>query len=215
MGTETARAKPGGGRAWIGASLRVVLLAVALPCLSPLSIASAVALPVAASSAPLTAASGDPQIDDRTLDREMASFRAAAISLRQAMTIAQQQHANSKIADISFDGSLDRPAYKVKTLQGDHVLEQSVDAETGAVFGGEIVTPLRELDPDVRANLAALRGAGAQLAEAVIVAERVTAGRAVSGGMTRDAGKLSFAIVVLSPDGLKQVILEPPRRGKR
>jgi hypothetical protein len=215
LDTQTSTAKPTGRPARIRPILTACLLAIALARLLPASPAMAASPPPAANLATPAEATGAAELDARTVDREIASFRAAAVSLQQAMTIAQKRHRDSSIADISFDSSSGRPAYQVKTLQGDHVLEHAIDADTGAVIGGEIVTPLSELDAEDRRNLAALRGLRQQLADAVVLAERVTSGRALSGGLTREAGNLSFAIVVISDEGLKKVLLQPPRSAKR
>jgi len=49
----------------------------------------------------------------------------------------------------------------------------------------------------------------------VRVAEQAASGKAISGGLVRDCGRLNFAIVVISGDDMKEVILEPPgARGK-
>ena len=44
----------------------------------------------------------------------------------------------------------------------------------------------------------------------MFVAEDNTSGKALSGGLMNEAGKLIFVIVVLSGTNLKQVMLEPP-----
>jgi hypothetical protein len=48
------------------------------------------------------------------------------------------------------------------------------------------------------------------LADAVRVAEQAASGKAISGGLIRERGRLNFAIVVMSGSDLKEVILEPP-----
>jgi hypothetical protein len=49
----------------------------------------------------------------------------------------------------------------------------------------------------------------------VRVAERAASGKAISGGLTRERGKLNFVVIVVSGLDLKQVLLEPPRRKNR
>ena len=44
----------------------------------------------------------------------------------------------------------------------------------------------------------------------MFVAEDNTSGKALSGGLMNEAGKLNFVIVVLFGTKLKQVMLEPP-----
>ena len=76
--------------------------------------------------------------------------------------------------------------------------------------GGKAALPLAELDRDDRSNLAALGAIRHRLADAVRVAEQAASGKAISGGLVRERGRLNFAIVVISGDDLKEVILEPP-----
>ena len=66
------------------------------------------------------------------------------------------------------------------------------------------------LDADDRSNLAALRTIRHRLADAIRVAEQAASGKAISGGLIRERGRLNFAIVVMSGSDLKEVILEPP-----
>jgi hypothetical protein len=61
-----------------------------------------------------------------------------------------------------------------------------------------------------QSNLIALQSVRQELADAVFVAEDNTSGKALSGGLMNEAGKLNFVIVVLSGTKLKQVMLEPP-----
>jgi hypothetical protein len=71
------------------------------------------------------------------------------------------------------------------------------------------------LDHEDRSNLAALGIIKHRLADAVRVAEKAASGKAISGGLVREGGRLNFAIVVISGDDLKEVLLEPPgARGK-
>ena len=70
---------------------------------------------------------------------------------------------------------------------------------TGEIVGGEACgLPLAELTLDDRSNLAALGAIKHRLADAVDVAERAASGKAISGGLVRERGRLNFAIVVIS-----------------
>jgi uncharacterized membrane protein YkoI len=149
-------------------------------------------------------------LDQRAVGRELALFRGSAISLSQAMAIAEALHAGSTTADISFDGAAASPVYRVKTLQNDRVWQHAIDASTGQLVGGGAASPLDEFDADDRSNLVALKTIRHRLADAVHVAERAASGKAISGGLIRERGRLNFAIVVMSGSDLKEVILEPP-----
>jgi hypothetical protein len=148
--------------------------------------------------------------DQQTVNRELELFRGSAISLSQAMAIAEALHAGATTADVSFDGAPDSPVYRVKTLHNDRVWHHAIDAATGKIVGGEAALPLKELDAEDRSNLAALRTIRHRLADAVRVAEQAAAGKAISGGLIRERSRLNFAIVVISGGDLKEVILEPP-----
>jgi uncharacterized membrane protein YkoI len=185
--------------------LAIVLVAIMLP--APVY---AIA-PSADEPASIPNEAGDSAASDQqAVNRELALFRGSAISLSQAMAIAEALHAGATTADISFDGASASPVYRVKTLHNDRVWHHAIDAGTGKIVGGEAALPLKELDAEDRSNLAALRTIRHRLADAIRVAEQAASGKAISGGLIRERGRLNFAIVVMSGSDLKEVILEPP-----
>ena len=185
--------------------LAIVLAAIILP--APVhAIASSTGEP-----ASLRNEAGDGAASDQqAVSRELALFRGSAVSLSQAMAIAEALHAGATTADVSFDGASDSPVYRVKTLHNDRIWHHAIDAKTGKIVGGEAALPLKELDAGDRSNLAALRTIRHRLADAIRVAEQAASGKAISGGLIRERGRLNFAIVVMSGSDLKEVILEPP-----
>ncbi|MCK1737173.1 PepSY domain-containing protein [Bradyrhizobium sp. 138] len=152
----------------------------------------------------------DAEADRQAVSREIERFRGSSISISQAMAIAERRHAGATTADVSFDGASGVPVYRVKTLHNDRIWRHTINASTGELVGGEAALPLAELDHEDRDNLAALGAIRHRLADAVRVAERAASGKAISGGLVRERGRLNFAIVVISGDDLKEVILEPP-----
>lgn len=153
---------------------------------------------------------GDAGADRQAVSREIERFRSSSISISQAMAIAEARHAGATTADVSFDGGSGVPVYRVKTLHNDRIWRHTINATTGELVGGEAALPLAELDLEDRDNLTALGAIRHRLADAVRVAEHAASGRAISGGLVRERGRLNFAIVVISGDDLKEVILEPP-----
>ena len=154
----------------------------------------------------------DERIHQETVNRELEAFRAAQVSLRQAMGIAEKLHTGSRTADISFEGASGPPVYRVKTVQHNRLWEHAIDAKTGDTIGAEAVSHLNDLNPDDRNNIIALRAVRQELSDAVIIAEQVASGRAIGGSLMDDNGKLNFVIVVVSSGSdLKQVVLEPPQ----
>ncbi|MDD1536121.1 peptidase [Bradyrhizobium sp. WBOS4] len=185
------------------------LLAIALPALllaAPLQATVTTGTPTALHSD----TDGDAEADRQAVSREIERFRSSSISISQAMAIAEARHAGATTADVSFDGGSGVAVYRVKTLHNDRIWRHTINAATGELVGGEAALPLAELDHDDRNNLAALGAIRHRLADAVRVAERAASGKAISGGLVRERGRLNFAIVVISGNDLKEVILEPP-----
>jgi uncharacterized membrane protein YkoI len=181
--------------------------------LSLLALAPPYAIPpTSAMQAAQEGGAEDERIHQETVSRELAAFRAAQLSLREAMGIAEKLHTGSRTADISFDGASGSPVYRVKTVQHDRLWEHAIDARTGNAIGTETASHLNDLNPDDRNNVMALRTVRQELSDAVIIAEQVASGKAIGGSLMDDNGKLNFVIVVVSGSSdLKQVVLEPPQ----
>ncbi|MGY8704805.1 PepSY domain-containing protein [Bradyrhizobium sp. 18BD] len=185
------------------------LLAIALPALL-LAAPTQATVTAGTSTALHDETDGSAEVDRQAVSREIERFRGSSISISQAMAIAEARHAGATTADVSFDGGSGVPVYRVKTLHNDRIWRHTINATTGELVGGEAALPLSELDLEDRSNLAALGAIRHRLADAVHVAERAASGKAISGGLVREGGRLNFAIVVISGDDLKEVILEPP-----
>jgi uncharacterized membrane protein YkoI len=150
-------------------------------------------------------------IDYEALRRELDSFKAAPVSLRKALAIAQRLRAGSRVVDIGFDGTVDPPVYRVKTSLGDQVWQDAIDARSGSISGLSSQSPTSQLRRQDQRMLFGLRAVRQEILDAVIVAERSTSGTAISAGLMEDAGRLSFVVVCVAGSDLKQVILEPPK----
>lgn len=157
-------------------------------------------------------AQGD--VDEAAISRLLEQFRATRIPLGQAMAIAERLHDGSRAAEISFDIS-GPPVYRVRTVKNERVWENVIDANSGSVSQAEIASSLKELDQEDLANIIALKWIKQELSDAVRVAEKAAAGNALAGGLMKQDGKLNFVIVVASGDGLKEVMLEPPKVGRQ
>jgi uncharacterized membrane protein YkoI len=167
--------------------------------------------PASATQATQEEGAGDERIHQETVNRELEAFRAAQLSLRQAIGIAEKLHVGSRTADIAFDGASGSPVYRVKTVRHDRLWEHAIDAKTGNMIGTETASHLNELNPDERNNIIALRTVRQELSDAVVIAEQVASGRAIGGSLMEDNGKLNFVVVVVNGSDLKQVVLEPPQ----
>jgi len=142
--------------------------------------------------------------------RFLAAFRAAHLPLLEAITIAERLHVGSRTAGISFDTS-DNPSYRVRTVKDKEIWENIVDVHTGRTAGPETVRFLNELEMEERDNINALGSVKQELSDAVAIAEKAAAGKAISGGLVKEGDHLNFVVVVLSDDHVKEVLLEPPR----
>jgi uncharacterized membrane protein YkoI len=154
-------------------------------------------------------------LTDEAISRELELFRGAEISLRQALKIADSLHPGSRIVDVSFDSGSGSSVYRVKTFRQDRIWEDTIDAKTGQVAGNATVSSMSALNLEDRLNLIAMQSIRQELADAVFVAEDNTSGKALSGGLMNEAGRLIFVIVVLSGTNLEQVMLEPPSANNR
>jgi uncharacterized membrane protein YkoI len=142
--------------------------------------------------------------------RFLAAFRAAHLPLIEAIAIAERLHVGSRTAAISLDTS-DNPSYRVRTVKDEEIWENVVDVQTGRTAGPETAWSLNELGMKERDNIDALRSFKQELSDAVAIAEKAAAGKAISGGLVKEGDQLNFVVVVLSDDHVKEVFLEPPR----
>ena len=153
--------------------------------------------------------------DDQDSNRPLLEqFRAAQLSLADAITIAEQLHRGSRTASVSFELSAS-PGYRVLTVKNNETWENIIDANTGSAAGPETTLSLSELDDEDRSKIIALRSVRQELSDAVRVAEKAASGKALGGGLLKEDGRLNFVIVVVSGDSLREVRLEPPKARRR
>lgn len=150
------------------------------------------------------------ETDTESDQRFRAAFRAASLSLVQAIGIAERLHTGSRTSAISFDTSHD-PSYRVRTVKDKEIWENVIDVRTGRTGGPETAWSLNELEMEERDNINALKLVQQELSDAVAIAEKAAAGMAISGGLVKEGDQLNFVVVVLSDDHVKEVFLEPPR----
>ena len=152
--------------------------------------------------------------DEAAIHRLLEQFRTIKIPLSEAVAIAEHLHGGSRTANVSFELS-DPSVYRVRTVNDERIWENVIDANTGSVTETEISSSLRELDGDDLGNIIALESVKQELSDAVRIAEKAAAGSALAGGLMKQDGKLNFVVVIASSDGLKEVVLEPPRVGRQ
>lgn len=148
---------------------------------------------------------------DGAARRELELFRAARYPLARAIVIAEQLHAGSRAADVSFDSSSGSAVYKVRTTRKARIWENAIDGKTGEVAGHETVLSLENLDKYDQTNFVALESARQNLSDAVLIAEKAADGKAIGASLLNKDGKLHFLVLIVSGNHLKEVILESPR----
>src|SRR5437667_6543067 len=96
----------------------------------------------------------------------LAQFRAAPLSLTQAIAIAERSHLGSRTAAATFEIS-DKPGYRVRTVRNKQIWENVVDVTTGRTIGLETSLSMSDLDVDERDNIMQLKSVGQELSDAV------------------------------------------------
>jgi uncharacterized membrane protein YkoI len=168
-----------------------------------------VAVSTDSEGAPRQSGAAQQENNERPDERLVAQFRAASLSLIQAIAVAERLHAGSRTVAVTFEVS-DRPGYRVRTIRNKQVWENIVDVITGRTIGLETSMSINDLEMDERDNIVALRSIDQELSDAVAIAEKATAGKAISGGLVKERDQVSFLILVLSEDRVKEVSLDPP-----
>ena len=141
--------------------------------------------------------------------RFLTLFRAAPLSLTQAIAVAEALHAGSRAVAVAFDAS-GIPGYRVRTVKNSDIWENVVDVTTGRTIGLETSLSMSDLEVDERDNIMQLKSVGQELSDAVAIAEKAAAGKAIGGGLVKGQDQVNFLVVVLSDDHVKEVYLDPP-----
>jgi uncharacterized membrane protein YkoI len=153
---------------------------------------------------------GGKEKDAGSDERFLAQFRAAPLSLTQAIAVAERLHHGSRTAAVTFE-IFDRPGYRVRTVRNKQIWENVIDVITGRAIALETSLSMSDLEVDERDNIMVLPSVGGELSEAVAIAEKAAAGKAISGGLVKEKDQVSFVVLVLSDDRVKEVFLDPPR----
>ena len=165
-------------------------------------------------SGPPTAAQdlGAAEIDSgQTVLRKLLQLaREARVSLSEAIATAEKLHDGSRTAQIGFEKP-DCPEYRVRTVRGNVIWENNIDARNGRIIGKETTFSFSELSSDDRRDIDALKHVRPELLEAVAFAEKATEGKAIGATLVDEEGTPNFAVIVVSNDRLKQVMLEARR----
>jgi uncharacterized membrane protein YkoI len=165
-------------------------------------------------SAPSTATQdGDAAVvdNDREVLRQLLKLsHEATVSLGEAITKAEKLHEGSRTTHIGFEKP-DSVEYRVRTVRGNAIWENTIDARNGRIIGKENSFSPSELSSDDRRDIEALKHVMPELSAAVAFAEKAVEGKAVGATLIDEDGTPNFAVVVISNNRLKQVMLEARR----
>jgi len=184
-------------------------------------LALSVALPISAlarvsSEIPgLTAAPAYSESETAAILQEIEVFAHVPVSIREAITIAEKRTPGIRVVDVSFDGRAGNLVYKIKAYRANETWNGMIDASTGKVVGNGMVTPVSSLEVNEKLKLDNSGNAGLALLDAVEIAEKSTAGKAVSAGLGEADGKLSFLVVVIADGSLKEVSIAADQEKNR
>ena len=140
---------------------------------------------------------------------ELDAFAKAKISVADAIAAAANHVKGGTVFEATFDAVGGPPAYKVKAYQNNAVWEGVVDAQTGAVIGNGTTTPESQLDAEDQAEIAGLKRAATSLPQAVAIAEKRAAGKAMAAGLEETAGKIVYEIVLVKNGATRKVVVDP------
>ena len=195
-------------------TIRRVLAGLLLVASILASYQATAALKTESGGAPSQSGAAQQERNEGSDERLLAQFRAAPMSLTQAIAVAERLHLGSRTAAVTFEIS-DRPGYRVRTVKNEKIWENVVDVITGRTIGLETLLSMSDLEVDERDNIMALKSVGQELSEAIAIAEKAASGKAISGGLVKERDHVNFVVLILSEDLLKEVSLEPPHAASR
>lgn len=151
------------------------------------------------------------ELPSRQIAQELNVFRTVGLSIKDAITIAENHAPGAKAVDVSFDGQSEVPIYRVKLYQRKRLLIGGLDASTGQVANQVIEKPTWTLDDNDRSVLSDFTKQKIDFSDVVLIAEQYSSGKAISIGLLAGQGKLAFSVVVLVDGRLKQVVVAPSK----
>ena len=140
---------------------------------------------------------------------ELKAFSQVKTPIATAITAAKKYTDGAVVIDVSFDAGNGTPVFKVKTYQNSSVWEGTVDAVSGQVVGIGKTTKESDLDQEDKAELAGLPHATVTLAQAVDIAEKRDAGKAISVGLEETKGKIVFEVMIVKDGSVRKISIDP------
>ncbi|PZA12776.1 hypothetical protein DNX69_07145 [Rhodopseudomonas palustris] len=144
-------------------------------------------------------------------DEPTGSVTIAPGSGADLIRLVEKSLPGTRVYDLNLSDDGAAPYFEVKAERGGSVWTVIIDAATRKILRAQAEMPISELGPEVQRELAGLRRARMQLSEAVVIAEKLGRGRAISAGLHLNNGKLIFVVVVVSNGELKELTVSPEK----
>lgn len=144
-------------------------------------------------------------------DEPTGSVTIAPGSGADLIRLVERTLPGARVYDLNLSDDGAAPFFELKADRGGEVWTAIVDAATRKMLRAQAEMPVSELGPETQHELAGFRRARMRLSEAVVIAEKLGRGRAISAGLHLNGGRLVFVVVVLSDGALKEITVEPDK----
>lgn len=131
------------------------------------------------------------------------------------VAMVERQLGGARVYDVALNDQGGAPFFELKSLKDGKVWDTVVDVKTRQIVSSMAVMPTTDLQGDDRRNVEAFERSRMPLIEAIGIAEKYGAGRAVSAGLHITDGKLVIVVDVVSNGALKEIQVEPDKRPAR
>lgn len=144
-------------------------------------------------------------------DAPTGSVTIAPGSGADLIRLVEKKLPGARVYDLNLSDDGAAPYFEVKADRGGEMWTAIIDAATRTILRAQAEMSISELSPEVQRELAGFRRARMRLSEAVVIAEKLGRGRAISAGLHLNDQKLVFVVVVVSDGELKEITVAPDR----
>ncbi|MFC0241185.1 PepSY domain-containing protein [Rhodopseudomonas telluris] len=131
------------------------------------------------------------------------------------VAMVERQLGGARVYDVALNDQGGAPFFEIKSIKDGNVWDTVVDVKTRQVISSMVVMPVAELQGDDKRNVEAFERSRMPLTEAIGIAEKYGAGRAVSAGLHFTDNRLVIVVDVVSNGALKEIQVEPDKRPAR
>lgn len=144
-------------------------------------------------------------------DEPTGSVTIARGSGADLIRMVEKKLPGVRVFDLNLTDEGSVPWFEVKSYKGDQVWSTMIDVATRRIVRSSEAKPASVLDAETLRDLGDFRRIKMKLSEAVVIAEQLSGGRAISAGLHRGDNKLVFVVVVVADGALKEVTVEPDK----